>query len=92
MDKRQNLELIADISNANGAPGFEDDVVAQIRRHAEGLGELRETVFAIFIFTAKKTKETVRWYSWTDTVMRLLSWYRQSVLTETSALSPWAAG
>ena len=36
MDKRQNLELIADISNANGAPGFEDDVVAQIRRHAEG--------------------------------------------------------
>ena len=42
MDKRQNLELIADISNANGAPGFEDDVVAQIRRHAEGLGELRE--------------------------------------------------
>ncbi len=37
MDKRQNLELIADISNANGAPGFEDDVVAQIRRHAEGL-------------------------------------------------------
>ena len=51
-----------------------------------------KTVFAIFIFTAKKTKETVRWYSWTDTVMRLLSWYRQSVLTETSALSPWAAG
>ena len=37
MDKRQNLELIADISNANGAPGFEDDVVAQIRRHAEEL-------------------------------------------------------
>ena len=70
MDKRQNLELIADISNAKS----------------------EKTVFAIFIFTAKKTKETVRWYSWTDTVMRLLSWYRQSVLTETSALSPWAAG
>lgn len=92
MDKRQNLELIADISNANGAPGFEDDVVAQIRRLQKDWENSEKTVFAIFIFTAKKTKETVRWYSWTDTVMRLLSWYRQSVLTETSALSPWAAG
>lgn len=92
MDKRQNLELIADISNANGAPGFEDDVVAQIRRHAEGLGELKEDSLRNFYIYRKENSETVRWYSWTDTVMRLLSWYRQSVLTETSALSPWAAG
>ena len=87
MDKRQNLELIADISNANGAPGFEDDVVAQIRRHAEGLGELREDSLRNFYIYRKENKGNRP-----DTVMRLLSWYRQSVLTETSALSPWAAG
>ena len=32
MDKKQTLEMIAAISNANGAPGFEDDVVAEIGR------------------------------------------------------------
>ena len=56
MDKRQNLELIADISNANGAPGFEDDVVAQIRRHAEGLGELREDSLRNFYIYRKENK------------------------------------
>lgn len=54
MDKRQNLELIADISNANGAPGFEDDVVAQIRRHAEGLGELREDSSLQFVYLPQR--------------------------------------
>lgn len=42
MDKNKNLQIIADISNANGAPGFEDEVVKQIKKHAEGLGELKE--------------------------------------------------
>ena len=60
MDKRQNLELIADISNANGAPGFEDDVVAQIRRHAEGLGELREDSLRNFYIYRKLEKMGVK--------------------------------
>ena len=47
MDKRQNLELIADISNANGAPGFEDDVVAQILVFVDDMDRLRGKVEAI---------------------------------------------
>ena len=39
MDKKQTLEMIAAISNANGAPGFEDDVVAAILPYARELGE-----------------------------------------------------
>ena len=42
MDKEKTLALIKDLSNAPGAPGFEDEVVACIRRHSEGLGEVRE--------------------------------------------------
>lgn len=39
MDKKQTLEMIAAISNANGAPGFEDEVVAAILPYAKELGE-----------------------------------------------------
>ena len=42
MDKKQALKMIADISNANGAPGFEDEVVAQIRTYARTLGRIEE--------------------------------------------------
>lgn len=39
MDKRQTLEMIAAISNANGAPGFEDEVAAAILPYAREVGE-----------------------------------------------------
>ena len=39
MDKKQALEMIAAISNANGAPGFEDGVVDAILPYAKELGE-----------------------------------------------------
>jgi putative aminopeptidase FrvX len=37
-----SLNLIAELSNANGASGFEDEVLAVVRRHAEGLGAISE--------------------------------------------------
>lgn len=37
-----DLNLIADLSNANGASGFEDEVLLAVRKHAEGLGEISE--------------------------------------------------
>ena len=40
MDKKQTLEMIAAISNANGVSGFEEDVVDAIRPYAEGLGQV----------------------------------------------------
>ena len=39
MDKQQTLEMIAAISNAKGAPGFEDQVVEAILPYAGQLGE-----------------------------------------------------
>jgi putative aminopeptidase FrvX len=40
--KKQALKMIGDISSANGVSGFEDEVVALLRRYSEGLGETRE--------------------------------------------------
>lgn len=34
MDKKQTLEMIAAISNANGAPGFEDEAARLILSYA----------------------------------------------------------
>jgi putative aminopeptidase FrvX len=42
MDKQKNLALIQELSDAPGAPGFEDEVLDVIRRHGEGLGEWKE--------------------------------------------------
>lgn len=42
MEKMTFLNMIADLSNANGASGFEDDVVAVLRGYAQGLGALEE--------------------------------------------------
>ncbi|MDR3138153.1 MAG: M42 family peptidase [Treponema sp.] len=42
MNKDQMLSLIEELSNAPGVSGFEDEVVALLRRHAAGLGELSE--------------------------------------------------
>lgn len=40
MDKKQTLEMIAAISNANGAPGFEDEAAQVIASYAGELGEV----------------------------------------------------
>lgn len=41
MDKKTTLQMIAEISNANGVSGFEDDVVAAIVPYAEKVGETK---------------------------------------------------
>lgn len=56
MNKELNLKMIADISNANGAPGFEDEVVEVLRNHAEGLGELKEDSLRNFYIYRKENK------------------------------------
>lgn len=56
MDKIQNLKMIGDISNANGAPGFEDEVVKVLRGYAEGLGELKEDSLRNFYIYRKENR------------------------------------
>ncbi|MDY3919084.1 MAG: M42 family peptidase [Candidatus Limivivens sp.] len=56
MDKKQNLKMIGDISNANGAPGFEDEVVKVLRGYAEGLGELKEDSLRNFYIYRKENQ------------------------------------
>jgi putative aminopeptidase FrvX len=42
MDKQRTLSMIKEISDAPGVSGFEDEAVAALRRHGEGLGDLSE--------------------------------------------------
>ena len=42
MDKQKTLALIKELSEASGVSGFEDEVLAVIRRHGEGLGKWEE--------------------------------------------------
>jgi putative aminopeptidase FrvX len=42
MDKQKTLAMIAEISNAPGVSGFEDEAVQAIKKHSQGLGETHE--------------------------------------------------
>lgn len=42
MEKQIALQMIGEISNANGAPGFEDDVLTVLRKYGHDLGEMKE--------------------------------------------------
>lgn len=42
MEKQLSLEMIRDLSNAKGAPGFEDQVLTVLRQYAQGLGDMTE--------------------------------------------------
>jgi putative aminopeptidase FrvX len=42
MDKQKDLSMIAEIADAPGVSGFEDEAVAAIRRHGQGLGDISE--------------------------------------------------
>ena len=48
--------MIADISNANGASGFEDEVVSILRQYAGGLGDLKEDSLRNFYIYRKENK------------------------------------
>lgn len=42
MEKEKMLHLIQDLSNANGACGFEDEVLMVLRKYGAGLGKIEE--------------------------------------------------
>lgn len=42
MEKEKMLNMIQDLSNANGACGFEDEVLTVLREHGAGLGKFEE--------------------------------------------------
>ena len=43
MERKALLELAKELSNAKGAPGFEDEAVAVLRRYAGELGGVNES-------------------------------------------------
>lgn len=56
MDKQTALRMIAEISNANGVSGFEDDVVSAILPYAEEVGETKvDRMRNIFIRRGENT-------------------------------------
>lgn len=56
MDKQHSLELCADLSNAKGAPGFEDQVLTVLRKHADGMGTFREDSLRNLYLSRKENK------------------------------------
>ena len=56
MDKKQSLELCAALSNAKGAPGFEDEVLTVLRRYGEGLGSFQEDHMRNLYLSRKENK------------------------------------
>ena len=42
IDKEQSIRLVKELSEANGASGFEDEVVKVLREFGKGLGEFKE--------------------------------------------------
>ena len=57
MDKQKTLSFIRELSNAPGVPGFEDEVLALIRRYGDGLGELEEDAMRNLYIRRKGQKE-----------------------------------
>lgn len=57
MDKTEALEMIADVSNAYGVSGFEDEVVKAILPYAAGLGETEvDRMRNLYIRRAENTR------------------------------------
>jgi putative aminopeptidase FrvX len=42
MDETRMISMIGELSSANGAPGFEDEVVTLLRHYCQGLGDMHE--------------------------------------------------
>ena len=60
MKYNQNiLNLMRDLSNAPGAPGFEDEVLTVARKALGDTVRIEEVIFAIFTSTIRRTPMTV---------------------------------
>ena len=56
MDKQHSLELCAALSNAKGAPGFEDEVLTVLRKYGDGLGDFKEDSLRNLYLSRKENK------------------------------------
>ena len=55
MDKNKSIELIKELSEADGISGFEDDVTEMLKRHTEGLGQTKEdSVRNLYVYRKSK--------------------------------------
>ena len=57
MDKQKTLAFIRELTDAPGVSGFEDEAVAVIRSHAEGLGQLTEDAMRNLYIQRPERKE-----------------------------------
>ena len=61
MDRKQLVTELEALSNANGAPGFEDEVVSILREQLEGLGQLEEdSLRNLYVFPETDTADPGR--------------------------------
>lgn len=56
MDKQISLKMISEISDANGISGFEDEVLAVLRKYGKALGEFKEDCLRNLYLYRKENK------------------------------------
>jgi len=94
MDKKQTLQMIADISNANGASGFEDLVIEQCRKYSTELGETAEDSLRNFYIYRRENKGNrmmVQLDAHSDEVGFMVHAIRPNGTLQIAALGGWVA-
>ena len=94
MDKQKTLSFIRELSDAPGVSGFEDEVIAIIRRHGEGLGRWEEDAMRNLYLYAPGWKEgrpVLMLDSHTDEVGFMVRAIRPNGTLDFVALGGWIA-
>lgn len=92
-EKDELVALIRELSDANGISGFEDDVVASIRKHTEGLGKQSQDSLLNFYLEDDRDKSLplVQLDCHTDEVGFMVRAIRPDGMLEFMTIGGWVA-
>lgn len=94
MRNYKELDLLSDISNANGISGFEDDVLDVVRKYGDGLGSFKEDCMRNLYLSRKEnsgSKPVVQLDAHTDEVGFMVKAIRPDGMLEFITIGGWVA-
>lgn len=92
MDKNQAVTLIKELSNANGASGFENEVVQLVKKYTEEVGEQRiDTMKNLYIERAQNTgnRPIIQFDAHSDEVGFMIQAIKENGLLQFLPLGGW---
>ena len=89
--KEQNVQLIKELSNANGVSGFEGEVAGIAKRETESFCDVKIDSLRNTYINPKAIKAEYVKFGWMRTVMRWVILYRQLSRMEHFVFWPWEA-